>query len=73
MPVIRRIGEPYSWQACEQLRHFLLRWKDGPMTAAREGYGSFARLESPMKEGRFDLGTFRSVRKYFHAKTIVFA
>ncbi|GFT91921.1 hypothetical protein TNCV_908171 [Trichonephila clavipes] len=40
----------------------LLRWIDGTTTTAREGCGSFARPGPPMKEGRFILGTFRSVR-----------
>ncbi|GFU54575.1 hypothetical protein TNCV_3025231 [Trichonephila clavipes] len=50
----------------------LLQWIDGATTAAR---GSLVRQEPPIKDGRFDLGTFRSAREYFidHAKTIVFA
>ncbi|GFW31500.1 hypothetical protein TNCV_1288471 [Trichonephila clavipes] len=40
----------------------LLRWIDGTTTTVREGCGSFARPGPPMKEGRFILGTFRSVR-----------
>ncbi|GFT72657.1 hypothetical protein TNCV_755661 [Trichonephila clavipes] len=53
----------------------LLRWIDGAPTAAREGCSSFVRAGPPLKERRFNLGTFRSVRKYFidNAKTIVFA
>ncbi|GFX37673.1 uncharacterized protein TNCV_1261101 [Trichonephila clavipes] len=56
----------------------LLRWIDGTTTAAREGWMRFfARPGSPMKEGGFVLGTFRSerMREYFtnSAKTIVFA
>ncbi|GFY00447.1 hypothetical protein TNCV_1664861 [Trichonephila clavipes] len=35
---------------------------DGATTAVREGCGSFAWPGSPMKEGRFVLGTFRSER-----------
>ncbi|PRD30367.1 UNVERIFIED_CONTAM: hypothetical protein NCL1_26605 [Trichonephila clavipes] len=48
------------------------RWRHD---CAQRGCGSFARSGSPMKEGRFDLSTFHSVRNYFidHAKTIVFA
>ncbi|GFV07594.1 hypothetical protein TNCV_4940981 [Trichonephila clavipes] len=43
----------------------LLRWIDGTTIAVREECGSFARPGSPMKEGRFDLCTFRSERVMF--------
>ncbi|GFT60067.1 hypothetical protein TNCV_2687421 [Trichonephila clavipes] len=40
----------------------LVRWVNGTTTVTREGRVSFARPGSPMKEGRFVLGTFSSER-----------
>ncbi|GFU68103.1 uncharacterized protein TNCV_1708171 [Trichonephila clavipes] len=69
---------PYTSDSANRRKHntifvLLLRWIDGDTTAAREWCGYFVRPGSPIKEGRFDLSTFRSERKYFidHAEMIV--